>query len=158
MTFHDKDLTVPPSITVGDRRVKRYHVDQPGRRIGPAVAEAAYALLPTLLPDPDPDTPPASWVVLHRGGDLGAYLLAYNWVWGNVVDVRYLVAGQPALGCPDDDPAHFAPVDRPLMGCVWELGVFEHERGAWIRHVLDPELPDLDSWLADTRAEGPVGR
>jgi len=36
--------------------------------------------------------------------------------------------------------------------------VLERERTAWIRHVLTPDKPDLDGWLADTRAEGPVGR
>ena len=46
---------------------------------------------------------------------------------------------------------------RPGVGCVWELGVLEHERTAWIRHVLAPDRPDLAGYLADTRAEGPVG-
>ncbi|GAB3816149.1 hypothetical protein GCM10027605_64710 [Micromonospora zhanjiangensis] len=92
------------------------------------------------------------------GADTGAYLLAYSWFWGNVVRVRTMVSGQPVLGCPDTDPSRFVPLDRQIVGCVWELGVFEHERGAWIRHVLDPDEPDLDGWLADTRADGPVGR
>jgi hypothetical protein len=158
MAFHDKELTVLAPIAVAGRRIKRYHIDQPEQRIEPAVEKAAYDLLPQLLPDGDGETLPASWVVLHRGADTGAYLLAYSWVWGNVVQVRCLVAGQPALDCPDTDPSAFVPLDRPLVGCVWELGVFEHERTAWIRHVLEPDEPDLDRWLTDTRAEGPVGR
>jgi hypothetical protein len=97
-------------------------------------------------------------VVLHRGADTGAYLLAYSWFFDNVVEARIAVAGQPAVGSPDDDPTHFTDMRRPGVGCVWELGVLEHERAAWIRHVLAPDRPDLDGWLADTRAEGPVGR
>jgi hypothetical protein len=158
MAFHDKELTVRPAITIAGRRIKRYHIDQPDRRIEPAVEKAAYELLPRLLPESDGETPRASWVVLHRGADTGAYLLAYSWFWGNVVQVRIMVAGQPALGCPDTDPSRFVPLERQIVGCVWELGVFEHERTAWIRHVLHPDQPDLDGWLADTRAEGPVGR
>ncbi|MEH1100834.1 hypothetical protein [Micromonospora sp. CPCC 205561] len=159
MTFHDKELRAPEPVTVAGRQLKRYHVDQPRQRIEPAVERAAYAVLPRLLPaGPGDGTPTAGWVVLHRGADTGAYLLAYSWVWDNVVEVRIAAAGQPALDCPDDDPTRFVKLDRPWAGCVWELGVLEHERAAWIRHVLAPRRPDLPGWLADNRAEGPVGR
>ncbi|MFG3698742.1 hypothetical protein ACGF5C_12610 [Micromonospora sp. NPDC047620] len=159
MAFRDKELRTPGPLTVAGRQLKRYHVDQPERRIEPEVEPAAYAVLPRLLPARDGDgTPPAGWVVLHRGADTGAYLLAYSWVWDNVVEVRIAAAGQPALGCPDDDPTRFVDLTRPWAGCVWELGVLEHERAAWARHVLAPERPDLAGWLADTRVEGPVGR
>ena len=153
MAFRDKDLRVPGPVTVAGRRLKRYHVDQP---IEPEVEKAAYELLPSLLPEPD-GTLPAGWVVLHRGTDTSAYLLAYCWTWVNLVEVRIAVAGQPVLGCPDEDPAHFVPLHRPAVGCVWELGVLEHERAAWARHVLAPERPDVEAYVADTRAEGPGG-
>jgi hypothetical protein len=156
MAFQNKELTVPEAVEVAGRHVKRYHIDQPDRRLEPEVVEAAYAYLPKLLPAPD-GTPAASWVVLHRGADTGAYLLAYSWFFDNVVQCRIAIAGQPALDCPDDDPAHFVPMDQPGVGCVWELGVLEHERRAWVRHVLAPERPDLAGYLADSRAEGPVG-
>ncbi|GAA4574493.1 hypothetical protein GCM10023176_41600 [Micromonospora coerulea] len=158
MAFRDKELTVPGTVEVAGRHVKRYHIDQPDRRLEPAVVAAAYEYLPQLLAGPDDGTPPASWVVLHRGADSGAYLLAYSWFWDNVVECRIAVAGQPALDCPDDDPAHFVPMPRPGVGCVWELGVLEHERAAWVRHVLAPDRPDLAGYLGDTRVEGPVGR
>ncbi|MGC5022834.1 hypothetical protein [Micromonospora sp. DT47] len=158
MAFRDKELRVRGATTVAGRQLKRYQIDQPDRRITPEVERAAYAVLPHLLPPPDGSTPPAGWVVLHRGADTGAYLLAYTWFWDNVVECRIAVAGQPALGCPDDDPARFVPLDRPGVGCVWELGVLEHERAAWVRHVLAPDRPDLDGYLADRKMEGPVGR
>ncbi|MGW3898777.1 hypothetical protein ACWD6L_26665 [Micromonospora profundi] len=159
MAFRDKDLTTPPPITVDGRQLKRYHIDQPERPIEPEVEEAAYDLLPTLLKDvPSDGTPGAGWVVLHRGADTGAYLLAYTWVWDNALEIRVAVAGQPALECPDLDPAHFVALRRPAVGCVWELAVLEHERAAWVRHMLAPASPDLTGYLNDTRAEGPVGR
>ncbi|MEH0985824.1 hypothetical protein [Micromonospora sp. CPCC 205556] len=158
MAFRDKTLRVPGPTTIAGRQLKRYHIDQPEVPLTPEVERAAYAVLPDLLPPADPTTPPAGWVVLHRGADTGAYLLAYTWFWDNVVRCRIAVAGQPALDCPDDDPTHFVPLDRLEVGCVWELGVLEHERVAWVRHVLAPDRPDLAGYLADSRAEGPVGR
>ncbi|MCZ0985841.1 hypothetical protein O1M54_09710 [Streptomyces diastatochromogenes] len=84
MAFREKLLTVPPPIEVAGRHVKRYHVTADPAGIAPEVERAAYAILPELLPEPD-GTPPATFVVLHRGGDDGAYLNAYSWVWDNVL-------------------------------------------------------------------------
>jgi hypothetical protein len=120
------------------------------------VQEAAYAFLPALLPDLDDETPPAGFAVLHRNRQ-GAFLNAYSWVWGNVIECQIVVAGIPFLGCPDDDPTHFTPLTRPWIGCVWELAPFGHERTAWVRHVLFPEAPDLAAYLADTFPEGMTG-
>ncbi|MER6370492.1 hypothetical protein [Streptomyces mirabilis] len=154
--FREKLLTVPPPIEVAGRRIKRYHVTADPAGIAPDVEAAAYAMLPKLLPEPD-GTPPATFVVLHRGGDDGAYLNAYSWVWDNVLHFRGASAGQPVLGCPDRDPTHFITPDLPWIGCVWELPPILHERDAWVRHMLAPDAPDLDAYLADSLPEGTTG-
>ncbi|WP_406279721.1 hypothetical protein [Embleya sp. NBC_00896] len=156
MVFAAKQLRVLPPIEVAGRRIKRYHVTGDPAGIKPAVEKAAYALLPELLPEPD-GTPPATFVVLHRGGDNGAYLNAYSWVWDNALHFGGAAAGQPFLGCPDEDPTHFVRVDRSLIGCVWELPPILHERDAWVRHMLapiDPDRPDLAGYLADALPDG----
>jgi hypothetical protein len=40
---------------------------------------------------------------------------------------------------------------------VWELAVLEHERSAWVRHVLSPEVADLGAYLFDTVSNGLIG-
>jgi hypothetical protein len=156
MAFTEKHLRVPPPIMVGDRHIKRYHVNIDRSPIPDDIERAAYAMVPSLLPQPD-GTPPASFVVLHRGGDGAAYVNVYSWVWDNVVHVGAAVAAQPALDCPDNDPTNFVPLDRPWVGCIWELPAFGHERSAWVRHMIVPERPDLDGYLADSLPEGPTG-
>ena len=113
-------------------------------------------LLPDLVPEPD-GTPPAGFVVLHRGGNGAAYLNAYTWVWDNVLHMRGAAAAQAALGCPDEDPTHFMPLDRPWIGCVWELPPIQHERDAWVRHMLMPDVADLAGYLDDTMPDGTTG-
>ena len=105
----------------------------------------------------DRDRPARLRRTLHRGADTGAYLVAYSWVWDNVVEVHSYAAGQPALDCPDLDPTNFVEVARSWAGCVWEFAVLEHERSAWARHVLSPEVPDLGAYLFDTVPNGLVG-
>ncbi|MEV5972453.1 hypothetical protein [Streptomyces sp. NPDC051921] len=159
MTFAEKHLIVLPPVEIGGRHIKRYHVTADPAGIEPEVEKAAYALLPELLPAPD-GTPAASFVVLHRGGDTGAYLNVYSWVWDNVLHFTGAAAGQPALDCPDLDPTRFVPTEpgaRNWIGCVWELAPLGHERAAWVRHMLAAETADLDAYLADALTSGTTG-
>ncbi len=153
MSFAAKLLRVPPPVEVDGRRVKRYHVSADPAGIDPVVEKAAYAILPELFPERD-GTPPATFVVLHKGGDSGAYLNAYSWAWDNALYFAGATAGQPVLGCPDEDPANFVRLESRLIGCVWELPPLLHERDAWVRHMLAPQVPDLDAYVADSLPEG----
>jgi hypothetical protein len=149
MPFTEKYLRAPGLIEAAGRQVKRYHISSDRSEIEPGVQKAAYEFLPRLLPAADDETPPAAFVILHRAGGPAAYLCAYSWVWGNVIECRTAAAGVPFLGCPDQDPENFTELTRPWIGCVWELAPFGHERAAWIRHVLAPDQPDLAGYLAD---------
>jgi hypothetical protein len=157
MPFTEKFLRTPGVTEMAGRQLKRYHIATIDAEIEDRVQRAAYAQLPALLPEPDGETPPASFVVLHRGAGPAAYLCAYSWVWGNVIEYRTAAAGVPFLGCPDEDPAHFISLARPWVGCVWELAPFGHERSAWVRHILEPDEPDLPGYLADMLPEGKTG-
>ena len=154
MTFSEKYLHTAGVIEAAGRQVKRYHVSATGGQIPQGIQHAAYGFLPRLLPEPDGETPPGGWVILHKGAGIPAYLVAYSWTWGNVVECRAAVAGIPELGCDDEDPENFRLLDRPWMGCVWELAPFGHERSAWVRHVLQPDPPDLAGYLADVLPDG----
>ena len=154
MPYAPRYLTTHPLTEVIGRRLKHYHVTATAAGIEPGVQKAAYDILPRLLPEPDDTTPPASFVILHRGSATGAYLVAYSWFWDNVIACRKAVAGVAFLGCPDDNPEHFIELDDPGIGCVWELAPLAHERAAWIRHILAPDQPDLDGYLADTLPAG----
>lgn len=156
MAFEEKNLLALEPVEIAGRHVKRYHVTADPAGIEPEVEKAAYALLPELLPEPD-GTPAASFVVLHRGDDTGAYLNVYSWVWDNVLHFAGAAAGQAALDCPDTDPTHFVRIDpgvRNWIGCVWELAPLGHEREAWVRHMLTPAAPDLAGYLADALTTG----
>jgi hypothetical protein len=155
MAFAERFLTTPDRVDVAGRQVKRYHINIDDTEIDQAVQDAAYAMLPRLMPPPD-ETPPASFSVLHRSA-MGAYLLVYSWTFADVLDCRTTVAGVPALDCPDEDPTHFIVSTRHWIGCVWELAPLEHERSAWVRHILQPDRPDLAGYLADQHAPGGIG-
>ncbi|MCT9934604.1 hypothetical protein N5079_30800 [Planotetraspora sp. A-T 1434] len=156
MAFIEKHMRPVGPVRINGRPYKCYHVDSPGHELESEVEKAAYEFAPQLVPPPAHDSP-AGWIVLHRGGDTGAYLLVYTWSWDNVVEAHVAAAGQPALGCPDEDPTHFIRQTRHFVGCVWELPALEHERPSFVRHMLVPDEPDLDAYMADVRPAGLVG-
>jgi hypothetical protein len=48
-------------------------------------------------------------------------------------------------------------LDRPWIGCVWELPPIQHERDAWVRHMLLPVEPHLAGYLSDAMPGGTTG-
>jgi hypothetical protein len=154
MAFSEKYMRNAGVIEAAGRKVKRYHISTMLGHIPDGIQNAAYAFLPQLLPKPDDETPPGGWAILHKGNAIPAYLVAYSWIWENVIECHAAVAGIPELGSDDENPENFKILDRPWMGCVWELAPFGHERTSWIRHVLEPGLPDLDGYLADVAPDG----
>jgi hypothetical protein len=157
MPFRDKYLHALPVFSLAGRHVKPYHITrEPDGVIAPEIVRAAYAMAAGLATAPDDEMPPASWLVLHEGKG-AMYLCLYDWVWGNAVTLGAAAAGEPFLGCLDDDLTHFVVPATTMIGCVWELATLEHERAAWARHVLLPDEPGLDAYLADRIPDGPVG-
>jgi hypothetical protein len=54
------------------------------------------------------------------------------------------------------EPDDLSPAPATAFGCVWELGVVEFERRAWIEEVIgNPDGPSLGRYLA-RRFEGAV--
>ena len=67
---------------------------------------------------------------------------------------RLLVAGHNELhqrvfvGRPDD-LSEMLPVELTPAGCVWELGIVEFERRAWIEDVIgNADGPDIDRYMS----------
>jgi len=56
---------------------------------------------------------------------------------------------QKLFSAPLDDLGALRPHGKPAIGCVWELGVVDFERRAWLEHVLaNAAGPDVPAYLA----------
>ncbi|MGH9187551.1 MAG: hypothetical protein ACRD0U_17335 [Acidimicrobiales bacterium] len=148
MPFEERHLRPLAPVTIDGRLIKRYHVTIDGAEIDADIQAAANAFVPRLLPEAD-ETPPAAFQVLHQGQN-GVWLNLYSWVWDNVLHCR-------CADATSSDPTCFTEMSRSWIGCVWELPPLAHERSAWVRHMLAPDEPDLEGYLADMLAAGPVG-
>jgi hypothetical protein len=136
--------------------LKMYSISAQGeRRARAALVEAVRALAPSVLPAPavwsgpdGPDRYGIGFVIVHDAGD---YCFAlYDW-WAGENEIH-----QRLYSAPLDQPEAMRPHPTPAIACVWELAVLDHERRAWVRHVLArPGGPDAGAYLRD-RFEGEV--
>jgi hypothetical protein len=133
--------------TAGERTLKAY-----GMRGDAAVPlpshliEAAQALLQqTTLTVAGRANTSFGFAVLHRG-DEAVWLLLHWWLDGGICAQRLLRASH-------QEPLAFVEQDRPLMACVWELAVIDHERRAWTRTAMNPASTP-EAYLRDWMEEG----
>ena len=100
---------------------------------------ASTALREPLEPARTPARSGVAFVIVHLGTEA---------LWANIgwweLDLLYQRLLRADLGTTDLRPV---PPDGPLA-CVWELLAIEHERSAWVEHVLTrPGRPDIDGYL-----------
>ena len=119
--------------------------DPPGEGVLAAAREHAGDVLPAAA-EREGGSEGLGFVILHEGLQ-GTWLLLHWWAHGDILCGRLLRA--------EPGGAVFAPQDdRPLLACVWELVVIDHERRAWVRAMMR-EAPDSGAYLADVLPPGP---
>ncbi|WP_420960502.1 hypothetical protein [Brucella sp. IR073] len=88
----------------------------------------------------------AGFAIVHQGEE-GLWLLLHWWLEGGIATHmlwRSNLDGEPA----------FVPAEPLLMACVWELGIIDFERRAWMETVMSGK-PVAD-YLTRTMPRGTV--
>ncbi|GGV28403.1 hypothetical protein GCM10010182_59260 [Actinomadura cremea] len=128
-------------------RLKVYGITTVGDRPPERLVDAAVRLAPDALPAPaesrdEPARYGIGFMVVHRAGDFCFVL--YDW-WAGENEIH-----QRLYSAPLDAPEALAPHPTPAVFCVWEGAAVDHERRAWIEHVLKrPDAPDVAGYLGD---------
>jgi hypothetical protein len=120
------------------RRVKLYGIAAEGERPRSELVDATVAQIGRLVPAGG-----VGFAIAHDAAD--ACFALFDW-FANGNEIH-----QQMLSADLDRPQELAEHRTRAIGCVWELAVTDHERRAWLRHVLaNPGGPDLDAYLADS--------
>lgn len=130
---------------LGDWRVKVYGIAAFDKLPRTELIEASVGLAARVLPQPalGDGRYGVGFVIAHDAATV-CFGLTYWWQAENELHQRVHAS-------PLDDPSAFKPVRNPAAGCVWELGIIDFERRAWIDDVLaNPAGPDLDLYLGRT--------
>jgi hypothetical protein len=129
-----------------ERILKAYGMHGTDADLSAAHIETAQALVArTFLNAEGRTNTPYGFAILHRG-DEAVWLLLHWWLDGGICAQRLLRASH-------DKPLAFIEQDRPLMACVWELAVIDHERRAWTRTAMNPDSTP-EAYLRDWLPEG----
>lgn len=126
---------------IGGLRLKVYGIIADGR----GMTECTVADARTFVSDEVPplvaaegDDNGLGFVIIHPG-DLGVSILAHWWIQGSVLcqHIRRKIWGA-------DKPMNTAT--RPVVACVWELGLINAEQEAWRKTMMNA-TPDPSAYL-----------
>lgn len=127
---------------LGDWRIKVYAIATFGRTARGELVEPAVSLAAKALPQPamSDDRPGIGFVIAHDAASV-CFALIYWWQSANELHQRVFAS-------PLADPGNFRPLENAGAGCVWELGIIDFERRAWLEDVLaNPAGPDIERYL-----------
>ncbi|KXF79212.1 hypothetical protein ATN84_05670 [Paramesorhizobium deserti] len=88
----------------------------------------------------------AGFAILHQGEE-GLWLLLHWWLEGGIA--THLLWRSDLEGEPK-----FAPAEPLLMACVWELGIIDFERRAWMETAMSGK--PISDYLTRTMPRGTV--
>lgn len=122
----------------GDWRLKLYGLAAPEQGVRPELLDATRELAAGSLPSVDYERHGAAFAIAHDANFPIA--LIYWWQATNELHQR-VFAGR--------ELESMGPIDWTPAGCIWELGIVEFERRAWISDVIgNPSGPDLESYMS----------
>lgn len=128
---------------LGDWRLKVYGIAASAATPRAELVEATIAQAASVLPQPalDDKRYGIGFVIAHDAATV-CFGMIYWWQSQNELHQR-------CFWSPRDQPRALAPISHPAAGCVWELGIIDFERRAWLDDVLaNPAGPDIDRYLS----------
>jgi hypothetical protein len=141
--YHQRLGSFASDERFGDWRLKLYGLATPEKGVRPGLLDITRSLAEQSLPPVDEDHHGAAFAIAHDARFPIA--LIYWWQGENELHSR-IYAGE--------DLGSLALAEPTALGCVWELGIVEFERRAWIADVIgNPDGPDIDRYLS-RRFEG----
>lgn len=144
--YHPRELTNLGVWEVGSLQLKVYGILAEGQKITDALYDDARAFAQSELPDlvaVEGDDNGLGFVIIHPG-DLGASILLHWWIQGSILCQHIKRTAWDA-----SEPMDMA--SRPVIACVWELGVIDSEQRIW-RETMMATDSDATAYL-NTRAE-----
>jgi hypothetical protein len=122
----------------GEWRLKLYGLAAPEKGVRPELLERTRELAASSLPPLDERVYGAAFAIAHDA----RFPIALIYWWQDENELRSMIYAGADLDSLE-------LLDATAFGCVWELGIVEFERRAWIADVIgNPDGPDLDSYMS----------
>lgn len=126
---------------IGDIRLKVYGIAADGQELTDGIVRKAQGFarreLPALMAAVGEDDG-LGFVIIHPG-DLGVSVLLHWWIQGSVL-CQHIERTLWGAETPMDTAT------RPVIACVWELGLIDAEQRIWRDTMMVPQ-PDANAYL-----------
>jgi hypothetical protein len=136
--YHQRRGSFVSEERFGDWRLKLYALARPEKGVRPELLDRTRELAARSLPPRDHRVHGTAFAIAHDAN----FPIALIYWWQDENEIRSrLYAGA--------EPDSMELLDPTAFGCVWELGIVEFERRAWIADVIgNPDGPDLDRYMS----------
>jgi hypothetical protein len=135
--YHQRRCDFVSEERIGDWRLKLYALARPEQGVRQELIDTTRALAAESLPDVDEQHHGAAFAIAHDA----RFPIALIYWWQDENELHSRIYAGASLD-------RMEPADPTALGCVWELGIIEFERLAWIADVIgNPDGPDLDAYL-----------
>jgi hypothetical protein len=136
-------------LEFGGWRLKLYSITLPGREPRAALLDSVASLARQVLPPAGGPVPGLGFAIAHDAATV-CFSIIYWWQNDNELHQRMFWS-------PREQPEAAVKVENPACGCVFELGIVDFERRAWLADMLaNPTGPDPDRYWSRA-LEGDVG-
>ena len=136
--YHPRHGAFVSDERIGDWELKLYGLAAPDHGVRPELLDATRALAAQSLPPVDERHHGAAFAIAHDA----RFPIALIYWWQDENELHSRIYAGEAI----DD---LRPAPETALGCVWELGIIEFERRAWIAEVIgNPDGPDLAAYLS----------
>jgi hypothetical protein len=123
---------------LGDRRCKLYGLARPEIEVRPELVAITRDVAAEVLPPVDERHHDAAFAIAHDA----RFPIALVYWWQDFNELHSHIRAGETLDA-------MAPVAPTALGCVWELGIIEFERRAWIADVIgNPAGADLEAYFS----------
>ncbi|MEM1327163.1 MAG: hypothetical protein AAGI23_14470 [Bacteroidota bacterium] len=144
--YRNRSIAFQQAEQIGDWHVKIYTISHQSSFAANKTLQEAIKQLPDWLKAVDDSCIWAlhrlGFLIVHEGED-GIWILLYWWMNGEMLGNYLYIAN---ISAPTQIKA--SPYPYGLV-CVWELEVVQHERTAWVRHLLKEGEADVEGYLED---------
>jgi hypothetical protein len=139
-SYHQRLGRFVSDESLGDWRLKLYGLAAPEKGVREELLQLTRELAARSLPPAGDQAHGAAFAIAHDAN----YPIALIYWWQALNELHQRVyVGRP------DDLSEMKLVELTPAGCVWELGIVEFERRAWIEDVIgNAGGPDLDRYMS----------
>ncbi len=140
--YRNRDIIPVRSGVLNGWDLKHYEISASPEPIAAAIRAEADQAVDAILGSISPNQLGCGFTILHKGEE-AIWLLIDLWE-DDILSHRVLRSDLA-------ERAEFRVLDTPYsVTCVWELLVVEHERRAWVQHVLQNRSnPNKTAYLSD---------